>query len=88
MVVLFYWPLLNVFFLALGPEIAGAVNNEASVWPVLWFTVWQAFVSTAICLVIGIPGAYVLYRKSFRGAQLLQSIITVPSFISSGEYGR
>lgn len=83
MVVLFYWPLLNVFFLALGPEIAGAVNNEASVWPVLWFTVWQAFVSTAICLLIGIPGAYVLYRKSFRGAQLIQSVITVPFMLPS-----
>lgn len=83
MVVLFYWPLLNVFFLALGPDIAGAVQNEASFWPVLWFTVWQAFVSTAICLVVGIPGAYVLYRKSFRGAQIIQSIITVPFMLPS-----
>lgn len=83
MVVLFYWPLLSVFFLALGPEVAGMVHNEASVWPILWFTVWQALVSTAICLVIGIPGAYVLYRKSFRGAALLQSIITVPFMLPS-----
>ena len=83
MVVLFYWPLLNVFFLALGPDIAGMVHNESSVWPVLWFTVWQAFVSTAICLVIGIPGAYVLYRKNFKGAHLLKSIITVPFMLPS-----
>ncbi len=83
MLVLFYWPLLNVFFLALGPDIAGMVHNESSVWPVLWFTVWQAFVSTAICLIIGIPGAYVLYRKSFRGSHFLQSIITVPFMLPS-----
>lgn len=83
MAVLFYWPLVNVFLLAIGPDIAGMVHNEASVWPVLWFTVWQAFVSTAICLVIGIPGAYVLYRKSFRGAHLIQSIITVPFMLPS-----
>jgi len=83
MLVLFYWPLLNVFFLALGPDIAGMVHNESSVWPVLWFTVWQAFVSTAICLIIGIPGAYVLYRKSFKGARFLQSIITVPFMLPS-----
>ena len=83
MVVLFYWPLLNVFFLALGPDIAGMVHNESSVWPIFWFTVWQAFVSTAICLVIGIPGAYVLYRKSFSGSAVIQSIITVPFMLPS-----
>lgn len=83
MLVLFYWPLLSVFFLALGPDIAGMVHNESSVWPVLWFTVWQAFVSTAICLLIGIPGAYVLYRKSFKGAAIIQSIITVPFMLPS-----
>ena len=81
--VLFYWPLLNVFSLALGSDISGTVHNESSVWPVLWFTIWQAFVSTAICLLIGIPGAYVLYRKSFRGARLIQSIITVPFMLPS-----
>ena len=83
MVGLFYWPLLNVFLLGLGPDIAGMVDSESNVWPVLWFTVWQAFVSTAICLLIGIPGAYVLYRKSFKGAQLIQSIITVPFMLPS-----
>ena len=83
MAVLFYWPLLNVFALGLGPDIAGMAHNEASVWPVLWFTVWQAFVSTIICLVLGIPGAYVLYRKSFRGSALLKTIITVPFMLPS-----
>jgi thiamine transport system permease protein len=83
MVVLFYWPLSRVFNLALGPGISGAVQNEQSVWPVLWFTIWQAFVSTVICLVIGIPGAYVLYRKSFKGAALIRSIITVPFMLPS-----
>lgn len=83
MVVLFYWPLLNVLALGLGPDIAGMVQNEASVWPVLWFTVWQAFVSTVICLAIGIPGAYVLYRKSFRGSAFVKTVITVPFMLPS-----
>ena len=83
MAALFYWPLVNVFLLALGPDILGMVHNEASVWPVLWFTAWQAFVSTAICLVIGIPGAYVLYRKTFKGAAFIKAIITVPFMLPS-----
>ena len=83
MVVLFYLPLLNVFNLALSADIAGAVPNEVSVWPVLWFTVWQALVSTVICLLLGIPGAYVLYRKTFKGAAIIKSIITIPFMLPS-----
>jgi thiamine transport system permease protein len=83
MVLLFYWPLASVFNLALGPGIIGAVPNQVSVWPVLWFTIWQAVVSTLIALVLGIPGAYILYRKSFRGSAFLRSLITVPFMLPS-----
>ena len=83
MVVLFYWPLLNVFNVALSADIVGTVPNEISVWPVLWFTIWQALVSTVICLLLGIPGAYVLYRKTFKGAAIIKSIITIPFMLPS-----
>lgn len=83
MVVLFYWPLASVFNLALTADIVGTVPNEISVWPVLWFTVWQALVSTVICLLLGIPGAYVLYRKTFKGAAIIKSIITIPFMLPS-----
>lgn len=83
MVALFYLPLLNVFKLAIGPGIIGAVPNELNIWTVFWFTIWQAFLSTAICLLLGIPGAYVLYRKSFRGSAFLKSLITVPFMLPS-----
>ena len=83
MVVLFYLPLANVFQLALGPGIIGQVPTEVSVWPVFWFTIWQALLSTGIALILGIPGAYVLYRRSFRGSNVLKSLITVPFMLPS-----
>jgi thiamine transport system permease protein len=83
MLVLFYWPLLSVLNLGFKPNVIGSVPNEISIGPVLWFTIWQALVSTILCLLVGIPGAYVLYRKSFRGAAVIKALITVPFMLPS-----
>jgi thiamine transport system permease protein len=50
---------------------------------IIWFTLWQAALSTAITLVIAIPGAYLLYRKSFRGQLAVRALITVPFVLPS-----
>ena len=49
----------------------------------IWFTLWQAVVSTLITLVIAIPGSYLLYRKSYRGQQFVRALITVPFVLPS-----
>ena len=81
--VTFYYPVLAVLGLGVGSHFDLFSQYEVGVWPVLWFTTWQALVSTAICLVLGIPGAYVLYRKNFPGANLIRSLITVPFMLPS-----
>jgi len=45
---------------------------------VIWFTVWQAAVSTIICLLIGLPLAYVTAQYDFRGKRLFRTLIMVP----------
>lgn len=45
---------------------------------VLWFTVWQAMVSTVLTLLIALPGAYLLSRMAFRGRTVLRSLVMVP----------
>lgn len=45
---------------------------------ILWFTTWQAALSTAITLVLALPGAYVFSRFNFFGKQVLQALLTVP----------
>ena len=82
--VLFYLPIFNVLSLGAQEGIAGLWAALApGLWPIFAFTIFQAAVSTAICLLLGVPGAYVLYRRSFRGAIFLRSVITVPFMLPS-----
>jgi thiamine transport system permease protein len=50
---------------------------------VIWFTLWQAAISTLVTLVIAIPGAYLLCRKSLPGQRLIKALITVPFVLPS-----
>lgn len=44
----------------------------------LWFTLASSTAATAICVALGIVGAYVVYRLRFPGQALVRGLITVP----------
>jgi len=44
----------------------------------LWFTTWQAAVSTAITLALAMPCAYVFAHYDFRGKTLVLAVVTIP----------
>ncbi|WP_086560071.1 ABC transporter permease [Streptomyces africanus] len=54
------------------------VLAQSDVRHVLWFTTWQAVVSTALTLLVALPGAYVFARFDFPGKQVLRAVVTVP----------
>lgn len=54
------------------------VLGDQGIRHVLWFTTWQALASTALTLLIALPGAYVLARFDFPGRQVLRAVVTVP----------
>lgn len=54
------------------------VLGQSDVRHVLWFTTWQALASTALTLLIALPGAYVFARFDFPGKQVLRAVVTVP----------
>lgn len=56
----------------------GEVLTDPGIGQVVWFTCWQAAASTALTLVVALPGAYVLARFAFPGRQLLRALVTVP----------
>ncbi|NED80097.1 iron ABC transporter permease [Streptomyces sp. SID11233] len=56
----------------------GEVLSRSDIQDVLWFTLWQALASTALTLLIALPGAYVFARFDFPGKQLLRAAVTVP----------
>ncbi|MEU3709430.1 ABC transporter permease [Streptomyces catenulae] len=55
-----------------------AVLGDPDILHVLWFTLWQAAGSTALTLLVALPGAYVFARFDFPGKQLLRAVVTVP----------
>ena len=80
--VLFYWPLIRITSLGFAGDWFETLllpKNQS----IIWFTLWQAGVSTLITLVIAIPGAYLLYRRSFPGQQVVRALITVPFVLPS-----
>ncbi|MEW2265815.1 ABC transporter permease [Streptomyces sp. NPDC047853] len=54
------------------------VLAQSDIRHVLWFTTWQALASTALTLLIALPGAYVFARFDFPGKQFLRAVVTVP----------
>ncbi|MFF8396624.1 ABC transporter permease [Streptomyces sp. NPDC016172] len=56
----------------------GEVLAQSDVRHVLWFTTWQALVSTVLTLIVALPGAYVFARFEFPGKQVLRAVVTVP----------
>jgi thiamine transport system permease protein len=75
----YFYPLGAIFSMAgqaaLGPT---SVDFGRQVWPVLGFTVWQAGLSTALTLLIGLPAAYLFARFEFPGKRLLRVLVTLP----------
>jgi thiamine transport system permease protein len=65
---------------ALGSSGAGlwALIADSYYLELLWFSTWQALLSTALTLAIGLPAAYVFARYDFFGKTLLRAIATVP----------
>ena len=80
--VLFYWPVTQLTILGISGDWLGRLL-EPKTLAVVWFTLWQAVLSTIVTVVVAIPGAYLLYRRSFPGQQLVNALITVPFVLPS-----
>ncbi|MQG76539.1 MAG: iron ABC transporter permease, partial [SAR202 cluster bacterium] len=44
----------------------------------IWFTIWQATVSTMLTVAIGLPVAYLFAKHEFPGKTVLKAVSTVP----------
>ena len=80
--VLFYWPIARITSLGFAGDWL-ATLTEPKTLEIIWFTLWQAGVSTLVTLAVAIPGAYLLYRRSFPGQGLVKALITVPFVLPS-----
>ncbi len=82
--VFFAWPVAAIVARGLKDDAGWhlgritEVLTASDVRHVLWFTTWQALASTALTLLIALPGAYVFARLDFPGKQVLRAVVTVP----------
>ncbi len=78
LVIFFFYPLLNVLRIGLTVGSVVDVLGRSSFWRVLWFTVWQAVLSTLLTLLVGLPAAYIFAHYEFRGKATLRALTTIP----------
>ncbi|MDQ3627476.1 MAG: iron ABC transporter permease [Actinomycetota bacterium] len=82
--VFFGWPVAAI--VARGFVTDGALDlsgftevlARGRTWEVVGRTLAQASVGTALAVLLGVPGAYVLYRCSFPGRGAVRAFVTVP----------
>src|SRR5688572_21757157 len=80
----FFYPLAAILQISLAPEgqldLSGFTELVSSAYyrNTLWFTLWQAALSTVLTLALALPGAYVFVRFQFPGKSLLLSLATLP----------
>lgn len=80
----YFYPLAAIMNLSFAPD--GVIDVAALEKLVrssfylerLWFTTWQAVVSTGLTLLLALPGAYVFARYQFWGKTTLRTISTLP----------
>jgi thiamine transport system permease protein len=88
----YFYPLGSILQMSFGRGQAGLTGaarlaapfaealGSAAMRGVLWFTLWQAVLSTLLTLLFGLPGAYLLARYEFRGKSLILALTGV-SFV-------
>ena len=75
----YFFPLGKILAISFGragtPELWAALLSK---FDVLWFTLWQAALSTALTLLVGLPGAYILAHYTFRGKAIFRAVTGIP----------
>ena len=78
LLVFFVWPVATLLTRVVAPGSISDALTMPGLARVVWFTVWQAALSTALTLLAGFAPAYVLARYRFPGRRLVLAIVTVP----------
>lgn len=82
--VFFGWPVLSILRLGLvvdgAPDLSGFADvfSRPRTWRIVGLTLGQAALGTLGAVVLGIPGAYTLYRTTFPGRRLVRALVTAP----------
>jgi thiamine transport system permease protein len=73
--VFYAWPFATLLRHGLNRAAIADTLGDTVTWQVVWFTLWQAVVSTALTVLAGLAPAYVIARYEFPGRRLLDSTL-------------
>lgn len=82
--IFFFYPLASITARGLALEGAidlsafGKIAGSEFYRETLWFTFWQAAVSTVLTILAAFPAAYVMAHYAFRGKSLISALTLVP----------
>jgi len=80
----YFYPLASILTLSFAPDgqlslaSLGKLFRSSYYLHTLWFTTWQAALSTLLTVGLALPGAYAFARYEFPGKALVQALTTVP----------
>jgi thiamine transport system permease protein len=72
----YLWPVITLTGRGLGEADPFAVLGRPRIRQVIWFSTWQAAVSTVATVLVGLGPAYVIARYRFPGRRLLIGVVT------------
>ena len=64
--------------LGLDADRLGDVLTSSRFLKIIWFTTWQAALSTLLASVLALPLTWAIANRSFRGRRLARVLVTVP----------
>jgi len=82
--VFYFYPLAGIFIKSFFPEgnidlgFLDQILISTRMLKVLWFTFWQAGVSTLLTLACALPCAFVLSHFSFKGKRVIKTLASIP----------
>ena len=75
--IFFFLPLARILITSLDASVFTAENLQRS-FSVFRFTFYQAFLSTLLTFLLGLPSAFLFARFDFRGKSLLRALTAIP----------
>lgn len=76
----FFTPLVKILATAARSALENGLGTSSfkQALSPLWFTTWQAALSTVLTLLLGLPAAYLYSHYRFRGKRLMRTLTTLP----------
>jgi thiamine transport system permease protein len=74
----FVWPVAELLVRGLGDADVAGVFASASIRSALWFTFWQAALSTVLTVLVAFPLTWAVANIRFPGRRAVRAFVTVP----------